>query len=356
MQFERDLADNAICIVGAGALTAVGRGLLASGAAVHAGIAGFSEHPYMIDKHGESMIVARAKWLAEDLSVENRIVALAVECAQEALAPAFSTGLSLDQLAFRGHLALSTENLPDATRRQDVLERIVAGLGISILSTECIAEGHAGSLLALANACADLRDRKAHFCLVGGADSWLASERLEALDAAGRLHSVNHSWGFIPGEGAGLCLVTTAARAKQYGLVPLAEVLNVATTRETKLMGTDTICLGEGLTEAFRQVLDSRYKVSRSYCDLNGETYRADEYGFTICRTSEYFEDAGKFTAAAECWGDVGAASGVLALVLSVASSAWGHTNRSVALTCASSAQQPLRGAVLTSRCSAITK
>ncbi len=345
MQVE--FADDAICIVGAGASTAVGRGLLASAAAVRAGIAGFDEHPYMIDKHGEPMVVARAKWLDEDLPVEDRIVALGSESAQEALLPIASKGLSVGRLVVRGYWALSAENLPDVARRQEVLNRIVGELPIELSSMECIAEGHAGGLLALAHACADLRAKKAHFCVVAGADSWLSPERLEALDSAGRLHSVNYSWGFIPGEGAGCCLVTTGARAKEYRLTPLAEVLNVATANETKLMGTETICIGEGLTEAFRQVLDSRYRVAHSYCDFNGETYRADEYGFTICRTSEYFEDASKFTAAAECWGDVGAASGVLALALPLAIRLHRNAERSVTLGWSSSAHAPIRGAAL---------
>jgi 3-oxoacyl-[acyl-carrier-protein] synthase-1 len=197
--------------------------------------------------------------------------------------------------------------------------------------------------LALAKACADLRARKAHFCIVEAADSWLSPKRLKAVDMAGRTHSVNSSWGFIPGEGAGCCLVTTGARAKQLGLVPLAEVLGVGIAHETKLMGTETVCIGEGLTKAFRQVLDSRYRVSHCYCDFNGETYRADEYGFTICRTSKYFEDSSRFTAAAECWGDVGAASGLVALTLPL--SVW--TRENVTLVWSSGASTPLRGAAL---------
>lgn len=350
MRLEGEIADDAICIVGAGASTAVGRGLFATAAAVRAGIAGFDEHPFMIDKHGEPMVVARAKWLDEDLPVEDRIVALGLESAQEALASAYSKKLSTGRDIIRGHWSFSEENVPDASRRQELVSRIVTQLHLDSFASDCFAEGHAVGFLALANACADLRARKAHFCIVGAADSWLSPERLEAIDMAGRLHSVNYSWGFIPGEGAGCCLVTTGARAKQFGLAPLAEVLGVGVGYETKLMGTQTVCIGEGLTEAFRQVLDARYRVSHCYCDLNGETYRADEYGFTICRTSEYFEDASKFTAAAECWGDVGAASGVLALNLAIAEGSFARASYGAQLAWASGAGQALRGAGLISR------
>jgi 3-oxoacyl-[acyl-carrier-protein] synthase-1 len=52
---------------------------------------------------------------------------------------------------------------------------------------------------------------------------------------------------------------------------------------------------------------------------MNGEPYRADEYGFTVARTSERFVDAADFLAPADCWGDVGAASGPLYLGLAAA-------------------------------------
>lgn len=342
------LSDEAFYIVGAGAQTPVGRSVLAAAAAVRCGISAYAEHPFMIDKHGEPMVVARAEWLDETLPLADRIVTLAVDAAQEALHPLAAQFHALRR-QISVHLALSVENIPDSTRRQNILDRFAIGTGFSPTDPpiEMVLDGHAGGLLALENACLQLRRGEAFLCLVGGADSWLDLERLEAIDFGGRLHSVNYSWGFTPGEGAGFCLVTTGATARRLGLPPLAELLAVATAQELKLMGTQTVCIGEGLTAAFRGVLNSRYPVAHSYCDFNGETYRADEYGFTICRTREYFDDPGSFTAPAECWGDVGAASGPLALALPLA--AWNrrYAKGSVTLSWSSSARTPLRGAAL---------
>ena len=341
---ERD----AICIVGAGAQTPVGRYVLAAAAAVRCGISAYAEHPFMIDQNGEPMVVARADWLAEDLPIEDRIVTLAVDAAQEALSPLAERVGGLRR-QIRVHLALSAVNLPAVTQRQGVLARFAAGIafagdGTTIAS---VADGHAGGLLALENAVGQLRRGEAQFCLVGGADSWLDPARLEAIDRAGDLHSVNGSWGFTPGEGAGFCLVATSATARRLGLPQLAEVLAVGTAQETKLMGTDTVCIGEGLTAAFRAVLDPQHRVSHSYCDFNGETYRANEYGFSVCRTRDGFADAGSFTAAAECWGDVGAASGPLAITLSIAAWSRGYAKGPVTLAWSSSARSPLRAATL---------
>ena len=56
-----------------------------------------------------------------------------------------------------------------------------------------------------------------------------------------------------------------------------------------------------------------RAKVSDVYCDLNGEPYRADEFGFAALRTKEHFASASDFVAPADCWGDVAAAGGAAA-------------------------------------------
>ncbi|MEP7123521.1 MAG: beta-ketoacyl synthase N-terminal-like domain-containing protein [Byssovorax sp.] len=339
---------DSIYIVGVGAQTPVGRSALAAAAAVRCNLAAFSDHPFMIDQHGEPMVVARAKWLAEDLPLADRIVKLAVDAVEEALLP-LAGRLSTWRSQMRVHLALSAESLPDAVRRRKVLDGVATGIKLATADTdvEPVVDGHAGGLLALENACRQLRRDDTPFCLVGGADSWLEPERLEAIDVAGRLHSRNYSWGFIPGEGAGFSLITTGATAHRLGLIPLAELLAVATARETKLMGTKTVCTGEGLTTAFQAVLDPTHLVSHSYCDFNGETYRADEYGFTVCRTSECFEEAGSFTAAAESWGDMGAASASLALTLPVAAGTRGYARGAMNLVWSSSARGPLRGAAL---------
>jgi 3-oxoacyl-[acyl-carrier-protein] synthase-1 len=345
------ITDEAIYIVGAGAQTPVGRSVLAAAAAVRCGISAYAEHPFMIDKNGEPMVVAMADWLEETLPLEDRIATLATDAVREALHP-LGTQLTTLCRNMSVHFALAAENLPDPAQRDRVLGRLLAASGLPAgLKAGTIASGHAGGFLALENAVRDLRDGRTGLCLVGGADSWLDPERLEAVDFAGRLHSVNNSWGFTPGEGAGCCLLTTGAFARASGLVPLAELMAVATAEETKLMGTKTVCLGEGLTAAFQGVLPASRDLGRTvdhcYCDFNGETYRAEEYGFAICRTRDGFDDPGSFTAAAECWGDVGAASGPLALALPLAAWARDYAKGAVNLAWSSSATGPLRGAAL---------
>ena len=73
------------------------------------------------------------------------------------------------------------------------------------------------------------------------------------------------------------------------------------------------------------------------FCDQNGEPYRADEYGFAAARHSDRFRDLADFVAPADCWGDVGAASGVLLMILATYAGAKGYAKGPAALVLAGS-------------------
>ena len=97
-------------------------------------------------------------------------------------------------------------------------------------------------------------------------------------------------------------------------------MLGVATAQEKNLIKTEEVCLGHGLTGAFNGALQklpsSDTKVDQVICDMNGEAYRADEYGFTIVRTSQRFVAAGDFRLRPIAGAMWGAASGPLFLTL----------------------------------------
>jgi len=344
---ESSIQNDVIYFIGTGAQTSVGRCFQSSAAAVRCGISAYREHPYMYDQYGEPIVVARADWLDEELSLPERITQLASNAASESFSQI--QNISSLQSSIKIHLALSSENLSTLEERQHVIDHFISSLPISIRleQLELVFEGHAGGFLALERAVKQLKKGDASICFVGGADSWLSPERLEALDVGSRLHSVDQSWGFTPAEGACFSAIATGETVKNLNLKPYAELISVATAEESKLLGTETICIGKGLTSTFHKVLNSADIVEHCYCDFNGETYRAEEYGFSICRTREFFKDPGNFTAAAECWGDVGAASALLSLSLPLAAWSRGYAQGEVNLVWSSSANQPLRAAAL---------
>jgi len=353
MQVRGTVRDDAICVIGAGAQTPVGRSLLASASAIRCNISAAAEHPFMIDRHGESMVVARAPWLDLSSRLDARIAALAIDAAKEAIYP-IAPRFAWLRRHIRLYIALTADYLDDRGR-SGVADRVAAGLelkdeGWTSSRSErlaYIADGHAAGLLALEHAVRDVKRGAVELALVGGSDSCIAPERLESIDYAGRLHTVKDSWGFTPGEGAAFTLVTTGAIARRLGAEPLGEILSVACAPEEMLMATRTVCTGQGLTSAFRAALEHQPRVTHTFCDLNGEIYRAEEYGFAITRTASAFESAERFTAPASVCGDVGSASGSLAIGLSVAAFARSAGEGPVHLAWSSSATTPLRGAAV---------
>lgn len=344
------MSTEAIYLASLGASTALGRNAWSSAAAVRAGIAGFTQHPYMIDKAGEPMRVASAPWLDADLTGRERFQALLMPAIDQALGPMLAAGKRL-----RCVLALALpEARPgvDATLAQDLMSELRSRYSNVFSAFGAFQHGHAAGLLALNAAYPHLSNGSLDACVIAGVDSYLTPRTLDWLEASDQLHSagpLNNAWGFIPGEGAGAVLIVRAGVADSFASL-LGRVLAVGVATEANRIKTNTVCIGEGLTAAFRgalQALPPEEKVTDVYCDMNGEPYRADEYGFTCLRTKEYFESASDFVSPADCWGDVGAAGATLHLALAAIAGAKRYANGRVACVWASSENGQRAAAVM---------
>ena len=313
----------AVHVVAIGASTAVGRDAWSSAAAVRAGISGFTQHPYMIDTVGEPMIVAVAPWLDIGLTGLARFEALGYPAIDQALVPITESHDNGLRVALSLGLPSPRPGLSD-TLQYDLRKSISAKYRPIFESIAAFPNGHAAGLLALEAAVKKLLQETLDACVVAGIDSYIEPETLEWLEECDQLHSagpLNNAWGFIPGEAAGALLLMRASVAKRMHLKPLATVLGIGSAHEPKRIKTETICIGEGLTQAFRNAftaLPADTQVSDVYCDMNGEPYRADEYGFAATRAKEAFASPSDFVAPADCWGDVGAASMPLGIKLAL--------------------------------------
>jgi 3-oxoacyl-[acyl-carrier-protein] synthase-1 len=78
---------------------------------------------------------------------------------------------------------------------------------------------------------------------------------------------------------------------------------------------------GAGLTAAMRAVLPASPGTSPDFilCDLNGESYRAIEWGVAQVRLGERLAPERKLLHPAASWGDIGAATGGGLLALACA-------------------------------------
>lgn len=104
-------------------------------------------------------------------------------------------------------------------------------------------------------------------------------------------------------------------------LEPETEVVSAASARESKPIKTRTVRIGEGLSAAFRETFARAPAdlppVDHTICDMNGERYRGNEFGFSMLRSAGGFREDADFQTPADCWGDLGAASGPLFAVIS---------------------------------------
>jgi 3-oxoacyl-[acyl-carrier-protein] synthase-1 len=307
------MSGDGLRIVGLGGCTPVGRDVFASAAAVRAGVCGFGEHPFVIDTAGEPMRVARAAWIDASADVADRCAALLLPAIDGALR-VLSTA---DDVWVRCGLALA---LPPTRpgRPHDLAGSLLAWVSRRYPgrfgTARAFEAGHAGGHLALEAAVQDCFAGAVDVCLVCGVDSTLAPETLEWIEACGQLHgggADNNAWGFVPGEAAGALLLASRDFARARQLDAWGEVVGIGVAQEAHLIGTGEVCVGDGLSEAFEQALGRlppEECVHNVFCDLNGEPYRADEYGFTVLRKGDRFRAASDFVAPADCWGDIGAA------------------------------------------------
>lgn len=341
-----------LVVAALGACTPLGRDAWSSAAAVRAGISGFTAHPRMIDTAGKPMSVAAAPWLDLALPVPERMASLLGSSLDQTLTSLDKGVLPQMKLALALGLPGQRPGVP-ADLASHLVNQLKRQYGDLLQSAAVFSAGHAAGLIALDAASRKLASGGVDACVVAGVDSYLDAAALEWLETCDQLHGAgayNNAWGFIPGEASASCLLMRASRARELGIEPLARFVGSGMGMEAKRIKTDTVCIGEGLTAAFQRVVQALppgHQISDVYCDMNGEPYRADEYGFTCLRTREHFVSAAAFRAPADCWGDVGAASGPLGVVLAAIAGVKRYANGPLSLVWGSSEQGERAAALL---------
>lgn len=317
-------------ILSVGSRTPLGLHSAAAAAAVRAGISALAEHPFMVDQAGDPMPAALDAELDPALTGPARLLALAETALLEALTSIGPAARELRRLAL--FLALP-EVRPGFTARdgdsvRGSLERL-GGLPAGLSEVNVFLAGHAGGFSALAAAARHLLEGGAEACLVGGVDSYFQPDTMEWLDGNRQLTGAVSRSGFVPGEGAGFCLLAGDEACRRLGMNGLASVRSVALGEETKLIKSADVCLGEGLTATVRDAVtklqSSGGRSNQIICDINGERYRGEEWGFVCLRLGQYFDDPTDYLSPAEYWGDVGAASAPLFAMLATRAAARGY-------------------------------
>lgn len=339
-------------VLAVGARTPVGLTAEATAAAVRAGISRHATHPFMVDHRGDPMRCARDARLPVAILGWQRLAALAEGALDEVI-----DKLDLDTTGV-GPVSVSValpERRPGFEDRdaEQVLAAVTAHVATrsaaGTLRIEKAPRGHAGGLVAIHAAAERIAQGAADLCIVGGADSYFEADTIDWLIEERQLRGDESRNGFIPGEAAGFVVLAGEGARRHLRRSSLGWMRGSGIAHEAKRIKTDDVNSGEGLADAVRgatralQVPDQA--VDAVYCDINGERYRSEEWGFTLLRLPQACRDT-SYQSPAESWGDVGAASGPLLCGLALQSWARAYAPGPRALVWAGS-EGGLRGAVV---------
>jgi 3-oxoacyl-[acyl-carrier-protein] synthase I len=296
-------------IVATGLTTSVGRTASATAAAVRAGLSAYHIVPWR-DRFGQPVKFAAAKYIPPELVGVDRMVALATLAIREAVA-LLPSSLIAQASVWLGVATARPDWPPEAAieipkRLAIEFDGVLAPERMKVLTA-----GHAAVLLGIQQATELIRQGAFDFALVGGVDSYQSSATLAWLDMERRLLSQANPDGFVPGEAAGFCLISAHDFAVRHGLEVMAEIEAFGTADEPYPFNSDGVCLAQGLTTAMRQAL-ANCAADWTICDLNGESFRAQEWSYAYLRTARLHADPLEVWHPADCTGDVGAASGAV--------------------------------------------
>lgn len=341
-----------VYIIGTGARTPLGLNARSSAAALRAGVSSLGEHPFMLDQVGDAMPGALDSLLDPAIFGVDRFLPLVKSALLEACAPLERISTQ-PPLSLPVYLALPEVRPGFSKHDADTIRDALAStdsLPVNISEVKILSEGHAAGLAAFAAAMEHINTGHIKAALVGGVDSYFHPDTMEWLDGNRQLSGSVSRSAFVPGEGAGFCMLASAAFSEELGLDQFVRVFEASFGRENKLIKTSDICLGEGLTTTIKKSIErlepSQKKINDIVCDINGERYRGEEWGFVCLRLPQYFDAPTAYLSPADYWGDMGAASGPLFAMLACQAAECGYASGPRTLLWASS-EGGLRGAVL---------
>jgi 3-oxoacyl-[acyl-carrier-protein] synthase-1 len=174
-------------------------------------------------------------------------------------------------------------------------------------------------MAALRKALALLQETDATSCVVGAVDCLIEYPVLAWLEEAGRLKTESSSSGFIPGEAAAFLVLERESQALRRGAPRLAEILLPSLAREEAPILSGKPVFGNGLAQSIRASLSlAEAQVDGMICDLNGEYYRMKEWSLALTKVFDGSVVVPELWHPAENMGDVGAASGIVFVVIAV--------------------------------------
>jgi 3-oxoacyl-[acyl-carrier-protein] synthase I len=324
-----------IAVAAAGTITPVGAGLVDTMSSLYTRVQLFEDLDVR-DDDGEPLSGMKIPF-KEELSGAARLAAMAHAIVDEC-------AVAIEPVEGTVPLLLCCPAASDDMPVR-LLDEVIAQAAIPIdrNRSRVFAAGRHSVLEALGAALALLKEPAVHTCLVGGVDSLIDEQRLQALLDDDRLLTVRNKDGFVAGEAGAMLALTN-----RPGPDALAAWLAAAAGNEEACRGSDRPVTGAGLQEAMTRALAlANLRFEELAClahDFSGEARYFEELTLAGGRmTSANVSSTVEIPALSV--GETGAAAGFLTIaMLAFLHSKGVHARPSLALL---SCDGPGRGAVV---------
>jgi 3-oxoacyl-[acyl-carrier-protein] synthase-1 len=345
-----------VVVTGVGACTCLG-GAIEGAAAARAGIRRAAEmeaFSYIDESTNDKVpLVAHAiKGVTDGFQGAGRLIRMGILGLEDLLAAAprlkpqqtslFLALPLLEPIAVEGASADAPPPPPAPVARppDQLVAAMLAGGPLEAMAERprVFTEGRHGALLALQAARAALRERRCESALVGACDTELDEERLARSLAAGRLKTETNPVGFMPGEASAFLLLERQSGSGARGDAGPALVIDEPQLGfEQDSYASERPAVGRALADVAAAALaglgDAGARAGNVFIDINGEPYRSADWGHAIVRLraqgllNDWSDEVSVLS-----FGEIGAASPVLALVLAARAFARGYARGDTAL------------------------
>ena len=320
------MVESHLVITGLGMISPVGLNMSQTCASVRAGISRFQEYedytcePEELD-WGDPEPLMGARVPCPDREPEGtRITTLISEALQDLIQNAKMTRETFAQASVG--IALPSVNRTgahDGLTKEQFTNFFQNALKANTGEPKLFTGGHTAFFEALEEAILRLQKGQSKLCIIAGVDSYHDQRTLAWLDRIGRLKSNRNRDGFIPGEAAAAILVESRANAESRGANILAILRELGKGAEKNPIPSDRPSNGRELVQAIQSAITGEkdpLEIEWVACDLNGESYRAKEWGLGQVMLQKNFRGLKHIWHPADSLGDVGAASGAVLVSL----------------------------------------
>ena len=306
-----------LVITAANSITAVGHDGCLTAASVRAGISRFAEYDEYLDVNDNPITVAQIRGINDGWDTPHRMAGVAAFCLENLLDEYFRHDARRPS-HIHLFLGVASEERPCPRYEESCRFPLLGIIGkwTDKPDLQTVPQGNASMPYAIDQAGRLIESNPGAVCIIGGVDSLLRTSTLNWFEHDGRLKSATYGrhQGLIAGEAVGFMIVEDRAGAEQAGKRILARVAGLGLAEEPVPRASGSLGRNSGLTEACHAALNGlrEKEIGAVFNDLNGENARAREWGMADMRCFDRLDENRRLWTPANCYGDIGAASGVV--------------------------------------------